>query len=139
MAEIKLLVVEDDPCFKVVLRLFLKDFTQNITIHDNAESAMDSIDEGEKFDMIISDFNLPGENGDYVLKKLRKKGDKTPYIILSANKDIKTDCPDIDGLANEMLEKSTLNRESLVATIKKVLQKAQNKIRLLKSPITASL
>lgn len=139
MSEVKLLLVEDDPCYRMIMGLFLKDYTQSITIHHSAESAMEAINNGEKFDLIISDYNLPGKNGDYLVKKLREEGDNTPYIILSANEDIEESSPEIKGIVNEVLFKANVCREELVSTMENILSQTKKKLDLLKSPITAAL
>lgn len=139
MSAIKLLLVEDDPCYRMILGLFLKDYTQSITIHHNAESAIEAINNGEKYDLIISDYNLPGKNGDFLLKKLRSEGDNTPYIILSANEDVEEECPEIKSLVNEVFVKAAVCKEELVITIESLLNQTKKKLGLLRSPITASI
>ncbi len=139
MSAIKLLLVEDDPCYRMILGLFLKDYTQSITVHHSSESAVEAIDNGEKFDLIISDYNLPGKNGDFLLKKLRSQGDNTPYIILSANEDVEEESPEIKNLVNEVLVKASVCREELVSSIESLLSNTKKKLDLLKSPITSAI
>lgn len=139
MTEVKLLVIEDDPCYRTILGLFLKEYTQSITIHQSVENAMEALDKGEKFDVIISDFNLPGKNGAYLAKELRAKGDNTPYIILSANMSLANEEPGIKSVVNKILLKSSVCRDELVATIEAILQKAKENLNILKSPITAAI
>lgn len=139
MSAIKLLLIEDDPCYRMILGLFLKDYTESITVHHTAEDAMRAIDSGEKFDIIISDFNLPGKNGDFLLKKLREEGDNTPYIILSANETIEDESPEIKTLVDEVLIKATVCKEELVTSIESILEQTKKKLDLLRSPITAGI
>jgi CheY-like chemotaxis protein/DNA-binding CsgD family transcriptional regulator len=117
----KILIIEDDPCYRFILERFLKEFSQNLSIHSSAESAVATIERGEKFDVILSDFNLPGRNGDFLLKKLRERGDDTPYIILSGNTDICEDSLGIRSMVNKILNKAEVCKDELITIIKSVL------------------
>lgn len=117
----KILVVEDDPCYRFILERFLKEFSQNLSIHSSAESAISAIDKGQKFDLILSDFNLPGRNGDYLLRRLRERGDETPYILLSNDSDVCQDNLGVRNMVNKILNKSNVCKEELVNIIKSVL------------------
>lgn len=122
----KILIVEDDPCYRFILERFLKEFSQNLSIHSSAESAIATLESGQKFDVIISDFNLPGRNGDYLVKKLRERGDNTPYIMLSGNTDITEDSLGIRSMVSKILNKANVCKDELVYIIKSVLSMAMS-------------
>lgn len=122
----KILIIEDDPCYRFILERFLKEFSQNLSIHCSAESAITALESGQKFDIILSDFNLPGRNGDYIVKRLREMGDTTPYIILSANTDISEDSLGIRSMVSKILNKADICQEELIYIIKSVLSLAMS-------------
>lgn len=79
----KILVVDDDPRLRDLLRRYLGDNGFQVLVAENA-SAMNRLWVREHFDALILDFMMPGEDGLQVLKRLRAGGDNTPIIMLTA-------------------------------------------------------
>ncbi len=100
----KVLLVEDDAMLGEVTRQGLKqegyatDLVANI---EYAESALLT----QNYDVVILDLGLPDGNGINILKKLRKKEDKTPVIILTAQNTIKDRVKGLDAGADDYLAK----------------------------------
>jgi two-component system chemotaxis sensor kinase CheA len=60
----ELLLVEDSPFFRNLTMPFLSAVGYHVTSAENAEQAMNMlIEQGKKFDMIITDIEMPGMNG----------------------------------------------------------------------------
>ncbi len=81
--KISLLYVDDEPALLEVTRLFLeKTGGFSVFICNNAYDAL-KILRLESFDVIISDYEMPGCDGISFLKHLRKTGNETPFIIFT--------------------------------------------------------
>ncbi|MBI4863300.1 MAG: response regulator, partial [Candidatus Riflebacteria bacterium] len=97
MAPARILVVDDDPTIRAMLREWLSERYEVKT----ASSGLEALDvlEKEKFDLVLSDINMPGINGFETIRRVRAKfvGTKTAlitdynvdtYIKLALDQDI---------------------------------------------------
>lgn len=62
-AECEVLLVEDSPFFRNLTVPFLASVGYKVTAAENAEQALDMIAHGKKFNMIVTDIEMPGMNG----------------------------------------------------------------------------
>ena len=79
----KILVVDDDKNLNLGISVFLN--TNNI----GNVSAFDGEDgynkiKGEKFDLILSDLQMPNMNGIELLKKVKEKYPELPFMMMTA-------------------------------------------------------
>ena len=79
----KILIVDDDPRLRDLLRRYLGENGFNVLVSENGE-AMKRLWVREHFDVLILDLMMPGEDGLAILKRLRAEKDMTPVIILTA-------------------------------------------------------
>jgi two-component system phosphate regulon response regulator OmpR len=117
----RLLVVDDDPRLRDLLRRYLTDNGFNVYVAENAQ-AMNKLWLRERFDMLILDLMMPGEDGLSVLRRLRGSNDPTPIIMLTAKGE---DVDRIVGLemgADDYLAKP-FNPRELLARINAVLRR----------------
>jgi len=93
----RILIVDDDPTIRAMLREWLSEQYQVATASSGAE-ALSMLDK-ESFDLVLSDINMPGMNGFETLKQIRARhvGMKTAlitdynvdsYIKLALDQDI---------------------------------------------------
>lgn len=87
IAEIDILVVDDEPDISDILAFILKSkFKANITTATNGEDAL-SICAQKEFHLILCDFKMPIMNGGEFIHHLRNKSNankKTPVLFISA-------------------------------------------------------
>lgn len=117
----KILIVDDDPRLRDLLRRYLGENGFNVLVSENGE-AMKRLWVREHFDVLILDLMMPGEDGLAILKRLRAEKDMTPVIILTARGD---DVDRILGLelgADDYLGKP-FNPRELLARIHAVLRR----------------
>lgn len=79
----KILVVDDDPRLRDLLRRYLGENGFQVQVADGAAS-MNRLWLREPFDALILDLMMPGEDGLAILKRLRAQKDMTPVIMLTA-------------------------------------------------------
>jgi two-component system phosphate regulon response regulator OmpR len=119
----KVLVVDDDPRLRDLLRRYLGDNGFNVFVAENAQS-MNKLWLRERFDVLILDLMMPGEDGLSVLRRLRGANDTTPIIMLTAKGE---DVDRIVGLemgADDYLPKP-FNPRELLARINAVLRRKE--------------
>ena len=117
----KILVVDDDQRLRDLLRRYLGENGFTVLAADSAQS-MQKIWLRERFDVLILDLMLPGEDGLSVLRRLRAGNDDTPVIMLTAKG---SDLDRIAGLetgADDYLPKP-FNPRELLARIQAVLRR----------------
>jgi len=80
---ITILFVDDEPALLDVSRLYLEK-TGEIKVDTcySAEQALE-LPRGRVYDVIVSDYEMPGMNGISFLKTVRKLGIDTPFIIFT--------------------------------------------------------
>ena len=63
LAGVRLLLVEDDPAVRAILERGMKRFGPSITIAADAMIALEILDTGAEFDVLVSDIMMPGIDG----------------------------------------------------------------------------
>jgi C4-dicarboxylate-specific signal transduction histidine kinase len=85
----KILVIDDDPSIRQVLRDVLVFSGYAVDEVENAANAYDLI-EKKAYDAILIDIVMPGENGLAVLEKLKAVEPNTPAIMLTGMPNVET-------------------------------------------------
>jgi len=80
---VRLLLVDDDPNMQRMVALFLNKSSYELEIAGNGRKALELLDKN-KFDLIISDMQMPLMDGAELLRKIREKKIKAPVILISA-------------------------------------------------------
>jgi two-component system, OmpR family, alkaline phosphatase synthesis response regulator PhoP len=79
----RILLVEDDSSIVIGLRMNLEREGYEVELAEDGDTALARVREGE-FDLVLLDVMLPKRNGYEVLDALRKEGNMTPVVMLSA-------------------------------------------------------
>src|SRR5215510_13387627 len=99
----RILVVEDDNLFLWTLNCFLQKEGYEVFTAANAESAID-VAQQQSFDIVISDFHLPGLDGRDLIRKVRSVQPAAKTILISAYQPEEIENKD-PGLLNAYLNK----------------------------------
>lgn len=83
----KILIVEDDKLLAQELKELIDNSGYNAIILENFETTSKSILE-TKADLVLLDINLPNNNGQIILKEIRKKSNVPVIMVTSRNSDI---------------------------------------------------
>ena len=89
-----ILLVEDDRALSRGIAMALERPERTVTEADSLVCAAERL-AGARFDLLILDINLPDGSGLEWLRRLRREGDRTPAILLTAN-DLEMD--EVTGL-----------------------------------------
>lgn len=123
----KILVVDDEPTILELIEYNLESNDYQVSTANEGQMALDKANTG-KFDLILLDQMLPKLSGIEVLKKMRKAGNLTPVIFLTA---VDSEDNKIEGLisgADDYITKPFSIKE-LLARIEVVLRRTSNKER----------
>ena len=108
----KVLIVDDDPRLRDLLRRYLGDNGFSVSVADGAP-AMNRIWMRERFDALILDLMLPGEDGLQILRRLRASKDMTPVLMLTARSELNDRVRGLDAGADDYLPKPFAANEFL--------------------------
>ena len=118
--KIHILVVDDDNRIRDLLKEYLSEKNYIVSTSDNAENAKIKISKF-KFDLIVLDVMMPGQNG-YELTKEIKKKDKVPIILLTAKDEVENRIKGLELGADDYLGKPFEPKE-LLLRIKNIINK----------------
>jgi CheY-like chemotaxis protein len=118
---ITVLLVEDNPMVLAMLRDALSPLAHLTTASDAADALVKAIEHPP--DLIVCDYSLPGMDGAQVAERLKSQAGtaKIPFILLASKRDSEK-LPNIDKLAEDIIEKPFFVREA-VARIRRIMDK----------------
>jgi two-component system alkaline phosphatase synthesis response regulator PhoP len=118
----RILLVEDEPG----LRRTLKDLLTNsgYSVETNADGAEGQAQaEREAFDLIILDVMLPSRSGFDIAKNLRKNGNQTPILMLTARTELSNKVQGFKAGADDYLTKP-FEAPELLARVEALLRRS---------------
>ncbi|MBI4754680.1 MAG: response regulator [Betaproteobacteria bacterium] len=77
------LVLDDMASMRKIVAALLKELGFDTYEAENGEKALQAA-QSCKFDVILSDWNMPGMTGADFVRNLRRSGDRTPVIMITA-------------------------------------------------------
>lgn len=121
-ANIKLLLVDDNPMIVEMLRTALSQFSTVSTLSDGADALLKAID--EKPDLIIADYTLEAMDGKQLLQKLKSRSATAhiPVMLMANKTDITEKLKMLQDTVEDFIEKPFFLKDA-AARIKKVVDK----------------
>jgi CheY-like chemotaxis protein len=121
-ADIKVLLVDDNPMILQMLRQALSQFCSVTTLTDGADALLKAID--DKPDLIISDCTLETMDGKQLLQKLKSRSATAhiPVILMAGKAEITEKLKPLQDTVEDFIEKPFFLKEA-AARVKKVVDK----------------
>lgn len=119
----KLLYAEDEKSMSEAVTDILEYHNYTVDTVYNGNDALDWA-KAEHYDGIILDIMMPGLNGIEVLEQLRKSGNKTPILLLTAKAEIENRIEGLDAGADDYLPKP-FNMGELLARVRAMLRRRE--------------
>ncbi|HHY97599.1 MAG TPA: response regulator transcription factor [Firmicutes bacterium] len=117
----RVLIVEDEPKIAAFIKQGLEEEGYAVDVAQDGESALDYA-ESAQYDLLILDIMLPKKDGISVCQELRKRGIKTPILMLTARDTIDDRVEGLDAGADDYLVKPFAFRE-LLARLRALLRR----------------
>ncbi|QGG79449.1 response regulator [Litorivicinus lipolyticus] len=120
---VRVLLVEDSPDDRFWLSRLLRENTVGIDLVESgtAESAL-TLAQSSQFDLIVTDYNLPGQTGVEFLEGLRATNNWTPVMVVTGSADISAAQGSVDAGAAAFLAKESLDSDALQRGIERSLE-----------------
>ncbi len=117
----KVLLVDDDPTFCLMLKTFLSNKGYEVKEYFSANNGLRALRE-EQFDIILTDYRLPDKDGIELLKEAKAFNQSLPVILMTRYTDIRTAVNAMKLGAHEYVAKP-INPDELLLTMKQAMNK----------------
>lgn len=121
MVNKKILVIDDDPTFCLMLQKFLSKNQYEVTTAGNGAKALQLMD-AQSFDLILTDYRLPDTDGILLLEAVQKSNSHIPVILMTSYGDIKLSVMAIKKGALDYITKP-INPQELLELVKNAFEK----------------
>ncbi len=121
----RILVVDDDALMRDSLTQTLSGAGYEVGTAQSGRHGIDAVGRGP-FDLILTDLKMPNMTGIEMLEELRRQGDETPVILLTAYATVDTAVSAMKGGAADYIMKP-FQRDTILVAVEKVL--AHEKLR----------
>ncbi len=118
----RILVVDDEPAVRRALERALKLERYEVKLAEDGEQALDALAESGAVDALILDVAMPRLDGLEVCRRMRRAGDRTPILMLTARDAIEDRVKGLDVGADDYLVKPFALRE-LQARLRALLRR----------------
>lgn len=102
---LEVLVVEDDPALLRFVTRILQRRGLRAHAYAHAASALAAVDEGLRFDVVVTDVMMPGQNGVRLVQELEKRSMPRPVVFITGYADAATLRHGLDRQAARVVEK----------------------------------
>ena len=120
----KLLLAEDEIAMSEAVVNILNYHNYQVDAVYDGEAAL-AYARDQSYDGIILDIMMPGRDGLSVLRELRREGNHTPVLLLTARVEVEDRIHGLDAGADDYLPKS-FNMGELLARVRAMLRRREN-------------
>ncbi len=119
----RVLVVDDDAGVRESLLTALRYEGHTVTGAANGSEALTLLDGDHDFEMIVLDVSMPIIDGLSVCRAIRRKGDRTPILVLTARTEVPDRVAGLDAGADDYLTKP-FSLDELFARVRALLRRS---------------
>jgi two-component system response regulator FixJ len=123
-ALIRIAVIDDDEAVLDSLRLYFARQNIETTCFASAQEFLSAIEDGQRFDCIVSDVRMPGMSGLDLVHRLKTGGLVAPVVLITGHGDVDMAVAAIKVGAFDFIEKP-FDEARLLASIKIAIEKQQ--------------
>ncbi|WP_040587972.1 hybrid sensor histidine kinase/response regulator [Alkalispirochaeta alkalica] len=123
----RILVVDDDKASLLLVEKVLKQAGYEATAHLSPASALDAFCL-DHFDLILSDYYMPGMNGDKFLEEVRSRDEEIPFVFLTGNTDLELAVNLVKQGADDHITKPIIPENLLFRVGKTLKEKEQQRL-----------
>lgn len=120
----RILAVEDDPLVADGVKLGLQRAGFTVDVVSSAETAEVALRD-ESFDLAIIDLGLPGADGMELVRRLRRRGEALPLLILTARDTLEDRVDGLELGADDFMVKP-FRLPELVARVRALIRRSQS-------------
>lgn len=123
-----LAVDDDDTSLKIISKVLAGQGHHVVTMNDAAQAFREyrrSAESGEPYDLVLSDYYMPGMAGDELLRKVRRDDDYVAFVFLTANTNVQVAIELVKSGADDHIVKPIVPEE-LVFRVEKNIQEKNN-------------
>lgn len=119
----QILIVDDHQLFLDGIRHILNklDPAATITETTRADQAIEILESGHDFDLVLIDLSMPGMDGISILQRMQARGVWLPLVVISAEQDIRTIKVVMEMGALGFIPK-THNSQQMLAALTRILE-----------------
>jgi len=85
---LRILAVDDDPLVRVTLAALLEDMGHVVVSAESGRQAIDAFDGGGRFDLLVTDYAMPGMTGAELAQSLRAVQPELPIVVATGYAEV---------------------------------------------------
>ncbi|QWR76165.1 response regulator [Candidatus Magnetomonas plexicatena] len=117
----RVLLVDDDELVREMVSFFLTESGFDVTTAEGGNDALDIIDKGSFFDVVVSDINMPEMSGLELAQEVKNRDLYIPFILLSGTPNDLTEAKRKELAIAECLLKDANLDTQIVSALKKYI------------------
>ena len=122
----RVLLADDDSSVRSFLEIVLRRQGCQVTLAEDGSVAIERLEKGEPFELILTDYAMPNATGLDVLRAARKRAPKATAVLMSASLVDKEMRDSVERLADEILVKP-IPIETIARLVERVASSAARK------------
>lgn len=113
---VRILLVDDDDDLRALIRQGLEDEGWEVREATSGADLVDALANGEEFNVVVSDIQMPWLSGLQVADAVRRSGGTVPFVLISglSDKDLNTT---VAALSHSVLLKKPFELSTLVTAV----------------------
>ena len=93
--KLRILVVDDEPSVGNTVKMLLKFDGHDVEATNSSKEALDMFESGQ-FDLIFTDYTMPGMNGNQLAAAIKAGAPDQPVVMITAHAGTLPPSPDVD-------------------------------------------